>query len=222
MAEQHFELSSKLCFQILRAEQTAGIARSQFSLELMHILLAAYGPSLAEQAFLLKAYSSYWMQLVDPRQQADVARSLEANYQRRKASLGQRLHTERGTVEQSCATINPDLFPAWRDHVATHIPQLKQIERLGLLESPLAEHLARHAGLLEQVPTIRDTPTSGLLIVTNYLHLLNNRLGLSPLHEIQLTHLMYRYIEDQLGIVSDACPLLLEPAEVVEHAPVAA
>ncbi len=70
----------------------------------------------------------------------------------------------------------------------------------------------QHQALLRTVPTINTFPTVALLILPNYVHMLNNRLGLTPLQEVQLAYLLYRHLEDAYEIAPAALySLSLEP-----------
>lgn len=214
LAEEHFQLSSDLCFQVLQAEAESRINRAQFALELMNILLSCYGVAAHEKAFLLKGYTGYWLALVPPDQQAAMVAAMETNYRQKKEKLAGRLVADGpGALEASWRqrAAAPTLFDTWRNHLQRHLEQIKQLEQEGRLQSPITAHVASHQALLQQVPAINEYPTTALLILPNYLHMLNNRLGLTPLQEVQLTHLVYRYLEERLGIESDFYTLILEP-----------
>ena len=140
--------------------------------------------------------------------------SLENNYQRLRSWLEQRFKAEQpGPIETAWQKRNggSNLFTQWREHLNEAMHRLKVLEEVGLLDSPITAHVARHQALLSQSPAINEAPTTALLVLPNYLHMLNNRLGLTPLQEVQLTHMFYRSMEDSLGIEADFYTLILEP-----------
>jgi hypothetical protein len=214
LAEAHFQVSSRLSFQVLQAEADSRIDRAQFALELMDILLSLFGATAHEKAFLLKGYTGYWLALAPPDQQAAMVASMEENYRQKKDKLAGRFAPGRpGALEASWRqrVATPTLFDEWRQHLGAHLQQIKMLEMTGRLNSPISSHVNQHQSLLQQAPTINATPTVALLILPNYLHMLNNRLGLTPLQEVQLTHLLYRSLEEELGIEADFYSLILEP-----------
>jgi hypothetical protein len=217
-AEEHHQLSSELCWMILQAEAESRIGRAQFALELMMILLEQFSSDPQEQAFLLSAYTSYWLGMGE-QGFTELAAQMEAHYQRQKTRLSERFpataHRGPAALERSWGARQPALFEAWRRHLRTHLDEIREMELSGALEAPLAGHVREHADLLRSRPTIARHPTVALLILPNYLHMLHNRLGLSPLQEIQMTYQLYRLLEDRHGLVAGAFPLVLEPASLV-------
>lgn len=212
LAERHFGHSSELAVQVLEAERDRGIARSQFALELLHILLELGGYQLDEQMCMLKSYTYYWRGVAEPDELARIDDSLERNYQRLQDRLARRLQPgEPGPLERGWAGFTPNFFQGWRDHLVPHLAALKAAERSGALVSPLPADALREQALRAAFPNLAGTPVTALLIVPNYLHLLNNRLGISPLQEIQLTYLLYRWMEDRFQRETPAYPLVLEP-----------
>lgn len=211
LAEEHHQVSSELCWMVLDAERQARIARSQFALELTLILATLFSSDPQEQALLLSAHTDYWLGWFSPA--LDVTNQLEAHYQRQKQRLSQRFAPgEPGELERFWHTRKPALFRAWRSHLQEHIDRLRRLELSGGIETALAAQGAPYGDLLSRVPTIARTPTVALRTLPNYLHMLHNRLGLSPRQEAQMTYLLYRFLEDRHAIVAGTCPLDLEPA----------
>lgn len=213
VAEAHFELSSRLSFRVLEAERRTNISRSQFALELMDILLSEFGAKPHEKAFLLRAYTAYWMGMVEPRYHEQIVTAMEENYQQRKSKLVRRFQQGKpGALEERWQGQSPNLFQLWRNHLQDILAQLKELELAQQLDSPIRQHTVEHQALLHTVPTINGAPTVALLILPNYVHMLNNRLGLTPLQEVQLAYLLYRHLEDTYGATSDSLyTLILEP-----------
>ena len=207
LAEQHFFASSQASLRVLASERVAGTSRSMYALELIRALLEAYGASPAEQALLLHSHADYWLRVLPAADQAAFAANLEVQYQRRKATLAQRLGAGPG-LEQTAACA--PVFASWREHLADNFRQLRQLEAAGQISSPLAGHLATFDALAA-ARRLGQTPVSSFVIALNYLHLLLNRLGLHVGQEIQLVYLLYRHLEDCTGQPSPSLPLLLEP-----------
>lgn len=213
LAESHFQVSSQVCFHVLAAERQTRIPRAQYALDCLRALLAAYSADPLEQAFILRAYTGYWIAHLLDAARADMLALFEQNYQRKQAHLHTRLRSPLPTqLELQWPLPIPNGLQRWRNHLTQHIPQLGRLERRGLIPSPLTEHVRRQAELLAPYPTLATTPTVGLLILPNYLHMFNNRLGLTAIQEIQLTYLLYRHIEDSSGQTTAAYALHLEPA----------
>ncbi len=213
VAEAHFQMSSQICVYVLAAERQTNISRSQFALELMNILLSEFGAKPHEKAFLLRAYTAYWLSMVQPEYHEQIVTAMEENYQQRKARFARRFREEgMGALEESWQGKSPGLFQIWREHLVDVLEQLRRLELTDQLESPIRQHVAQHEMLLRTVPTVYESPTVALLILPNYVHMFNNRLGLTPLQEVQLSYLLYRYLEDTYHATSnDLYTLILEP-----------
>lgn len=213
VAEAHFQMSSQICIEVLAAERQSNISRSQFALELMNILLSEFGAKPHEKAFLLRAYTAYWLSMVQPEYHEQIVTAMEENYQQRKTRFARRFREEgMGALEESWQEKSPNLFQMWRQHLADVLEQLRELDLANQLESPVDQHVAQHERLLRTVPTIYESPTVALLILPNYVHMFNNRLGLTPLQEVQLSYLLYRYLEDTYDAASnDLYTLILEP-----------
>lgn len=213
VAEAHFQLSSQICALVLAAEQQSNISRSQFAMELMDILLSVFRAEPHEKAFLLRAYTAYWLGMVQPGYHEQIVQAMEENYQQRQAKFARRFqHGKPGALEERWQGQLPNLFEIWRDHVANVLHELQELEMTGQLKSPVQQQVMQHQALLRTVPTINTFPTVALLILPNYVHMLNNRLGLTPLQEVQLAYLLYRHLEDAYEIAPTALySLSLEP-----------
>lgn len=213
VAEAHFQLSSQICIYVVAAERQTNISRSQFALELMNILLSEFGAKPHEKAFLLRAYTAYWLSMVQPEYHEQIVTAMEENYQQRRVKFARRFREEgMGALEESWQGKSPDLFHIWREHLADVLAQLRALELANQLASPIRQHVAQHEMLLRTVPTVYESPTVALLILPNYMHMFNNRLGLTPLQEVQLSYLLYRYLEDTYNAASDDLyTLILEP-----------
>lgn len=216
MAEEHFELSSEIAFDILSVERQTGTTRSQFALEIMRLYLQSYGTTIEGQILILRGYTHYWLSHVSAGQLADIQVGFESNFQRKKARLHARLGAKgMGRLESIMAGNPTSPFRRLRTHLIGHFARLSALEEEGALETSARDHLVAHTPLLSSYPVLCHTPIVGLQILPNYIHMMNNRLGLSPWHEIQLTYLLYRFLEEASGQNhSTQIPLALEPAQL--------
>lgn len=208
LAEKHFEVSSDLCLEVLRSERESGVNRSHFALELAAILMHCLGESPAERALVLRSYVDYW--IAESGVEAAALRGmLDRSFGQQSARLAARLGGD-ASLERTWER-RSGLFSVWREHLQDHVPALIELERNGLLRSPASLEAAPD---LPSDLSLREHPLVSLLILPNYLHLLNNRLGLTILQEVQLAHLLCRWIEETEGVRSLSVPLRLEPRQV--------
>ncbi len=206
LAEEHFTVSSDTCVAVLRAESQHGISRSLWALELINSLVRLTGAPLEEQALLLKSNAAYWLSMVvsDP---AQFRSGMEANYQRQRPSLAQRFDGDGvGTLERAY----PEVFASWNRHARQHLAAIRQAEQRGELHTSLADYFAEQATKIA-APYLNASPISSYLFVPNYIHLLQNRLGLSASQEMQLSYLLARRLEERGGWTLAEYPLILEP-----------
>lgn len=212
LAEDHFAASSEAVVRVLEDERRGGTARARAALEMIHSMLCAYTACPAEQAFVLKSHTGFWMSGGDAAGRRRALEILENNYARQRPRL------ERLFAPHDDGTPGPDapddggILRPWREHLREHFTLLKQMDADGRLQPRPSLSAGRAPSeTTAAMPTIAAAPTAGLRIVPNYIHMLCNRLGLSIPNELQLTHLLYRHIEHRLGAVSASCPLVLEP-----------
>lgn len=212
LAEDHFQVSSEAAVRVLENERRGGAARARAALEMIYSLLRAYAACPGEQAFVLKSHTGFWMSGGDAAGRRRALEILESNYERQRPRLDRLFALHDGVAPGPAAQNDGGVARRWREHLREHISLLKQMDADGRLEPrpPLTMGRAP-AGTPAGMPTIAGAPTVGLRIVPNYIHMLCNRLGLSIPNELQLTHLLYRHIEHQLGAVSASCRLVLEP-----------
>jgi hypothetical protein len=212
VAEEHFEVSSELAVKVLEAERRTGVARAGAALGMIHSLLSAYSPSPAEQAFILKSHTDYWLSKGSPEARAHMLGVFEGNYARQRPRLARLFgRPPEGAPELTGGDDARETSLRWREHLCEHFRRLKEMDAAGRLGPTTTNGTGSGALDLASLSNIARTPTVGLRIVPNYLHLLCNRLGLTIVHELQLTHMLYRHLEERLGGVSASCPLVLEP-----------
>ncbi|XSG76333.1 lantibiotic dehydratase C-terminal domain-containing protein [Herpetosiphon llansteffanensis] len=201
LAEQHFAYSSTICLRVLQSSAGSSVARSFWVLELVHDLLEQFSPDPSVQALIVRSYLDYWIaQVVGDR--AAFMRGLEQHFERQAPAIRQRLGSLRHNNQYS-------LFADWRAHLHNHFADLQAAEANQHLQSSVIEHFGRYQA---QLPTIvAQYPLTGLLFVPNYLHLVQNRLGLSIMQELQLLYMLYRVLLAELPAEPISVPLILEP-----------
>lgn len=226
-AEQHFQAASALVLALLRRLVALGpderlALRTQLALMLMHATLA--GADLGEQdtASLCRAYYRYWWRHAGSATAADDA--LEPVYQRQRRRLHQWLGhsawaTRRGRwYDDGYDGLHddphddrhddwPHLLAGWSAQVRRDVEALSALERAGRLLVP--EWLA-HA--MPDLPgALAERRCTLLAILPNYLHTLNNRLGVQVGHEGHLAYCLMRHLEDHGGLCTQPPDLLLQP-----------
>lgn len=201
LAEQHFAYSSEICLRVLQASAASGVARSFWVLELVHDLLEQFSHDPYVQALIVRSYLDYWIaQVVGDR--AAFIQGLEQHYERQAPVIRQRLGSLRHNQQYP-------LFADWREHLRSHFADLQLAEAKQQLQSSVTAHFQRYHAELPAI--LAEYPLTGLLFVPNYLHLVQNRLGLSIMQELQLLYMLYRVQLAELDIAPTSVPLILEP-----------
>ena len=209
VSEAHFGVSSDVAIEVISAEKQQLLRRTTAAIDLINLLLHAFTPHRAEHAFILKAYTGYWLTQIYGKNADAVYKKMESSFQRQRPVLRKRLYSETNTLHSP--QLQP-LFDGWRTHCNSTVQALVELEQNGVLPDRIGARSPHGQQLLHGVPTITRTPNVALLLLPNYLHMLNNRLGITPLKEAQLTHLMYRTIESEHGIAVNDYPMRLEPS----------
>lgn len=209
LAEAHFDVSSQVALAVIAATRESGIPRGQYALDLISLMLQAYTANALEQAFILKGHTAYWLTQMPSSEQKRLQAVFENHFQKQKGRFARRLqHT---CLQNQWPQPIPNPASLWREHLATHMAQLQQLERTGQLPSIVSPNYLNQQLWWQQFSTVQAMPTVGLLMLPNYIHMLCNRLGLSVMKEAQLAYLMYRTIETQQAKTIDVSPVQLEP-----------
>lgn len=214
-AEQHFHASSALVLQLLQrlaalpaAERVA--MRSQLAIVLMHATLAGAGLNEQDTSSLCSGYYRYWWRNASGGQAPVDA--LEPLYQRHKALL---LHClGDGQAEAVADSAWARQHPSWRALVAGWTAQIQaDVMTLSALEE--TGRLLVPGWLRQASPDVlggmASRPCTLLEILPNYLHMLNNRLGVHVGNEGRLAYCLMRHLEDQRGLRAHPLDLLLQP-----------
>jgi thiopeptide-type bacteriocin biosynthesis protein len=179
LAERHFEASSDIVLRLLRELniRVPGIVLGQAAQMMLQMAHVFFGDE-ARCAKYFGDYGRYWESLSGPGQQDPVKRGekLEATYQ----SLRTRLHTRFDQVrtlidvEQRAES---DTGTRWLHHVIWLREQLMELKAHGRLELP--ERIVGAGFEFEY-------------LLSGYLHMTNNRLGVRISDEALLGYLLHR------------------------------
>ena len=212
VAEQHFADSSDACLQVL-ALMDAGIARAHLALWLMGETLAGAGLNPQESVTVLQGYAQYWMKMFAGG--ADTSAPIfEANYAARSSSLDGFIGA--GGQPAKFVQAYPQVQAAlghWRTTLAGRMDQLAEIESGGGMHGPFQAHLGRNAEQLKGMPTLSRLPFATLLILPNFIHMLNNRIGVDVLQEAQLAYLLARHLGQRHATGAAGFEIVLQPGE---------
>lgn len=214
-AEQHFQASSALVLTVLRRLVALGpderlALRTQLALVLMHTTLFGAGLGEQETASLCRGYYRYWWRHASgATSPADV---LEPVYQRQRRLLRQCLgHGGAQDARQSTWAARhrdwQDLLAGWSAQVRRDVAALSALERAGRLLVP--EWLPNATP--ELPGALAERRCALLAILPNYLHMLNNRLGVHVGNEGHLAYGLMRHLEDHAGLHARPTDLLLQP-----------
>ncbi|HET7868078.1 MAG TPA: thiopeptide-type bacteriocin biosynthesis protein [Burkholderiaceae bacterium] len=214
-AEQHFQASSTLVLTLLRRvaalppDERAAL-RSQLALVLMHATLFGAGLGEQETAGLCRGYYRYWWR--DASGAGAPADALEPVYQRQRALLRQCLG--RGGAQDAARSAWAaqhgdwqDLLAGWSEQVHRDVAALSALERTGRL---LVPDWLPNVGP-EELGALAERRCTLLAILPNYLHMLNNRLGVNVGNEGRLAYCLMRHLEDHGRLRARPLGLLLQP-----------
>lgn len=209
LAEEHFAISSQVTMAVTSADRESGVSRGQYALDLIMLMLQAFSKNDIEHAFILKGHTVYWLAQMPPQEQKRLNIIFENHFQKQKENFIKRIHCS--LLQNRWPKSIPNPSPLWRKHLEDHITQLRRLDYLGELYSPMLPTYMNQQELWHQFPTIQEMPTVGLLILPNYIHMLCNRLGLGLMQEAQLAYSLYRAIESQHKEIIGIGPVRLEP-----------
>lgn len=209
LAEEHFDMSSQVALSVMSAARESGVAHGQYALDLLKGMLQAYSANPLEHAFILKGHTTYWLMQMPLEEQDRLKVVFEGHFQKQRERFALRL--QQSLLQSRWPDTIETISAKWQGHLTTHFAQLKKLEEQQALYSPMQSNYLAEKKLWNSFPTIQETPTVGLLLLPNYIHVLCNRLGLSLMQEAQLTYLLYRSIETEHVERVYASPVRLEP-----------
>jgi thiopeptide-type bacteriocin biosynthesis protein len=195
LAEQHFCASSQFALRILAQERKTGVPRALWSLAFTDAIWTTITCNLADKLALIWSYGCYWLKGMPTQQRAMFA---ENNF-----AKGPAVQSQLQTIRKSA------LYRQWCEYLEAMLSDWFAMEHRGHLETPMSHYFVQNREAFAAHADLMERPITRLLVAPNFIHMLNNRLGISIGHESQLAYMLLgsyisEYAEQEL-------PLLLEP-----------
>jgi hypothetical protein len=195
LAEWHFEHSSDLVLGMLGlANVHLRTVRLGLAAQLMMIMASALLDGLDEVAEFLDRYHHYWRNTFQLTALADEAR-FDVNY----ADMAEGLCARFAEIHGAVSARRPDRLTNFRRVWAEHCIELRD---------RVSDH-ARRAGLVFPVEygssvraPLTDTGAALKILLSPYLHMTNNRLGVTLSDEAYLSYLLNRVLVEQSTTVA--------------------
>ncbi len=181
VAERHFEKSSDMVVRLV--ESTNVHVRSVLfglAVQLMTVMLATFQKDKAESARFLATYRRYWEGAGDGDAAERHTAYLEA-YESMSSDLHDRLATAYRHAENNDMDSLSGFVREWAEHSLRLRDELVALAEQGGLEFPIGEET-------QSRPVDADTALFALL--SGYIHMTNNRLGVSIIDECYLSFLL--------------------------------
>jgi hypothetical protein len=190
LAEWHFQRSSDAVLDILRTMNVhlrtvvLGIAA-----QLMMVMTTAFLPAAEDGAEFLQRYHDYWSGSLTNTAFASTA-DYDAAYEAMGASVRNRFAAVRGALAQGAGAELPGVLAGWSAHC----------QELRARISPLAEagKLVFRAWDGEGEDLVTDPGFAAGRLLMAYLHMTNNRLGVTITDESYLAHILTRALREDL------------------------
>ncbi|GAA4897592.1 thiopeptide-type bacteriocin biosynthesis protein [Stackebrandtia albiflava] len=181
IAERHFEKSSDMVLRLV--EMTNVHVRSVLfglAAQLMTVMLAAFQQDRAASAAFLSTYRTYWERSGDgdssPRHSA---------YNDAYQTMSSELHDHLGAVYETASRHDVESLSGflreWAEHCVELRTELVDLAGQGKLEFPI--------GMDSQAGPV-DADTALFALLSGYIHMTNNRLGVSIIDECYLSYLL--------------------------------
>lgn len=192
VAEWHFEKSSEIVMKLIRSTNLH-VRSILLGLSIQLALPLCFGLLEDEQRVIqfLSNYGKYWMDNYGkPKEGADLTANFEKKFARVSPNLQRRLAEIQSYVVQGKVGTLTSIEREW----IGHIRELK--ERLAALVA--ARKMVFQGRTTRDEAYIPDQPVIAYsILLTSYIHMTNNRLGVSITDEIYLAYLMQRALEEQ-------------------------
>ncbi|MCZ2819834.1 thiopeptide-type bacteriocin biosynthesis protein [Modestobacter sp. VKM Ac-2977] len=188
IAEGHFERSSDLVLELV-ASTNMHVRNIVFGLavQVMTVTTAVFLGERAEMASFLRMYQRVWEGTFLPQDSA-TRDGFESNYLAMAPALAERLGTLQAAVAGEDASRLSGFLRPWYEHCTDLRAQVADACARGELVFPT------DYGRGDRV-TSRDLPTCLRSLLVPFLHMTNNRLGVSIVDEVYLAHLLARTMD---------------------------
>ena len=188
LAEWHFQHSSDAVIEVLRTMNVhlrtvvLGIAA-----QLMMVMTTAFLPDAAASAEFFQRYHDYWSGAL-----ADTAFANAQDYDEAYESMGtsvrDRFSAIRSALEQGAADRLPAVLASWSAHCQQLRARITVLAEAGELVFPAWD------GSGDEVVT--DARIAGGRLLMAYLHMTNNRFGVTITDESYLAHVLARAMRE--------------------------
>lgn len=188
LAEEHFEHSSDLVVRLV-SSTNLHVRNVMFglALQLMTVSTLTFLPRPEDGATFHDRYQTIW-ETTMLAQSSPTRDGFEANYQEMAEPLHERLSTVREALESGRPESLPGFLGEWAVHLAQLRDRLVRATEAG--DIVLAEHYT------EGDRVVASDPQATLYtMLVPFMHMTNNRLGVSIVEEVYLSHLLERYLE---------------------------
>ncbi len=192
LAEWHFEHSSNMVIELLRSTNMR-IRSILLGLSVQFTLPLCYGFMPVEETIItfFANYTRYWVEHFSPGSEK-LFPEYEKKYQRAAPDLQQRI----ADIRRYVVGKEPGSLTLLEQKWLTHVRELRhRIDKL----IDVGQLVFRGKGESgEPGPITREDMDYYQILLSSYIHMLNNRLGVSISDEIYLSYVMKRAIEDMV------------------------
>lgn len=186
ISEQHFEDSSDLVLTLL--DTTNAHVRSVLfglALQIMAVTISTFLPKTEDQLEFLKAYQAFWDTITE---QAPKTDQYDDNFNAMKDSLNKQIPNLIEMVVRHREQELPSFLSDWGIKVRRTREQLDSATRDGKILLISSEDSTRRVA--DDIMRVRWS------LLIPYIHMTNNRIGISIPEETYLSYLLQRHLED--------------------------
>lgn len=188
LAEQHFEQSSDTVLRLV-ATTNLHVRNVMFglALQLMAVSTLTFLPRPEDGTRFHEGYQTMWETTMLAKD-SPTRDGFETNYQEMAGPLGERLSAVRSAIEAG----RPESLPGFLGDWAVHMAQVRD----RVLTATEAGELVFPERILEGDRRVTTDPEVTLrTMLVPFIHMTNNRLGVSIVEEVYLSHLLARHLE---------------------------
>lgn len=185
ISEQHFEDSSDLVLSLL--DETNAHVRSVLfglALQIMFVTIGTFFPDRGDQLEFLKAYQSFWSTIAQQNSKTD-------EYENNFMQMGERLYQQIVGMSELVACDRQEELPSFLSDWGVKVRRTREQLDEATRESKILL-MSRESGA-RNVADDENKVRRSLLVP--YIHMTNNRIGISIPEEIYLSYLLQRHLE---------------------------
>ena len=203
LAEWHFEHSSDMVLRLLDSANVH-VRTVMFGLSSQLTLVTGFTFRPSPEAFarFLHYYSEFWANAY-PDQRGSQQDRYDKNYEEMAGVLNARVAEISETVLAGRADALAGFIGTWRNHCAELRERIEQLSLAGKLIFRAKDAGDRHE-------PVTDPDIALGILLSGYVHMTNNRLGVTVHDEAYLAYVLRRSVMDIHGLTMD--DIALEPA----------